>query len=123
MDVMNELQISGELSVGVPYEGVRHRQFTLRAALAGDTIAAQIAYPEGPYSLVMIDQLRRQLVSLGAIPAGALTTDLLASELLDLDFKVIQAAERKLEKKLMLASALSSTGDASSTSSSGTATA
>jgi phage FluMu protein gp41 len=111
-----DMEITGTLAVGLPHGGTRHREFVLRAALAGDTIGAQVAYPDGPYSLIAVDQLRRQLVRVGTIPPEQITTDYLTRELLDLDYKVIQAAERRLEKKLMLASSDSSTGDASSTS-------
>ncbi|KJV30027.1 hypothetical protein VI08_15300 [Luteibacter yeojuensis] len=117
-----DMEITGQLAVGLPHNGMRHREFVLRAALAGDTIGAQLAYPDGPYSLIAVDQLRRQLVRVGTIPLEQITTDYLSRELLDLDYKVIQAAERRLEKKLMQASAESSTGDASNTSSSVTAT-
>lgn len=114
--------ISGVLAMGVLYDGERHLDFTIRAAVVGDTIGAEAAYPEGPYSLFMADHMRRQLVKLGTIPIPAVTTDFLAAELHDTDLKIIQEAQNELEKKFMRARERLLSGDASNTSSLDTAT-
>ncbi|WP_347505635.1 hypothetical protein [Pseudomonas anguilliseptica] len=117
------LTITKELAIGVYYAGTRHKSFTLRVAMAGDLIAAQEAHPQGPLQLVTLEVYRQQLLSLGAIPAEALTTELLRAELSEGDLALIAAADEALEKKLAPPSAASPTGDASSTPLSATATA
>ncbi len=113
---------AGTLKVGVYYAGKRHTQFTLRVPMAGDLIAAQEAHPNGPLQLVTLEVYRQQLLQLGDIPAEALTTELLRSELAEVDLGVLAEADEALEKKLAPPSAASPTGAASSTHSSATAT-
>ncbi|WP_426111325.1 hypothetical protein [Pseudomonas sp. DSP3-2-2] len=117
------LTITRELPIGVYYAGTRHRTFTLRVGVAGDLIAAQEEHPDGPFQLVTLETFRRQLLSLGAIPAEALTTDLLREGLTESDLSVIALADEELEKKLAPPSAASSTSAASSMPLSGSATA
>lgn len=112
------LTITRELRIGVYYAGLRHKRFTLRVGMAGDLISAQELHPNGPFQLVTIEVYRRQLLSLGEIPAEALTTDLLREGLAETDLSVIANADAELEKKLAPPSAASLTGDASSTGSS-----
>lgn len=116
------LTITRELPIGVYFAGIRHKCFTLRVGLAGDLIAAQEQHPEGPLQLVTLEVYRRQLLSLGDIPAESLTTELLCDALTETDLGFIATADEELEKKLMPQNAASSIGDASSMSSSGTAT-
>lgn len=116
------LIVADSLKVGVFYAGIRHKAFTLRVPMAGDLIAAQEAYPNGPLQLVTLDVYRRQLLALGDIPAEALTTELLREELAETDLALLAEADVALEKKLALPSAAAPTGDASSTLSSEPAT-
>jgi hypothetical protein len=106
------LTITRELPIGVYFAGSRHKQFTLRVGLAGDLIAAQEQHPEGPLQLVTLEVYRRQLLSLGEIPAELLTTDLLRDALTETDLGFIATADEELEKKLAPPSAASPTGDA-----------
>lgn len=106
------LTISGELQMGVYYAGTRHKSFTLRTPVTGDLIGAQELFPHGPMQLITVDVYRRQLLSLGDIPADALTTDLLRDALTESDLGLIADADAALEKKLMPPSAASPTGDA-----------
>lgn len=112
------LTISGELQIGVYYAGTRHKSFTLRTPVTGDLIGAQELFPHGPMQLITVDVYRRQLLSLGDIPAEALTTELLRDALTESDLGLIADADAALEKKLMPPSAASLTGDASSMDSS-----
>lgn len=113
------LTIKGELPIGVYYAGSRHKRFVVRVGLAGDLIAAQEQYPEGPLQLVTLEVYRRQLLSLGDIPVEHLSIELLREALTETDLGAIATADLALEKKLTPPSAASSTGDASSTSLSG----
>lgn len=106
------LTIGGELQIGVYYAGTRHKSFTLRTPVTGDLIGAQELFPHGPMQLITVDVYRRQLLSLGDIPADALTTDLLRDALTESDLGLIADADAALEKKLMPPSAASATGDA-----------
>lgn len=118
------LTITGELRIGVLFAGSRHKKFTLRVPVAGDMIAAQKAYPEGPLQLFSVATYRRQLLSLGDIPLESLTTELLLDQLAEVDLAILAAADEALEKKLALPSeAAPSTGEESNTGLSGTATA
>ncbi|KPA91398.1 hypothetical protein PF66_02281 [Pseudomonas asplenii] len=110
------LTIKGELEIGVWYAGTRHKEFTLRVAVAGDMVAAQQQHPEGPLQLITVEVYRRQLLALGEIPAEALTTELLLEELAESDLALIADADVSLEKKLKPQKAAQpETGDASST--------
>lgn len=106
------LTIGGELQIGVYYAGTRHKSFTLRTPVTGDLIGAQELFPHGPMQLITVDVYRRQLLSLGDIPADALTTDLLRDALTESDLGLIADADAALEKKLMPPSAASPTGAA-----------
>lgn len=117
------LTISDELPVGVYYAGQRHKTFTLRAPMAGDMVSAQQEFPEGPLQAITIATYRRQLLALGDIPADQITTELLLTDLAELDLGALAKADETLEKKLSRPSAAPSTGGASSTLSSDTATA
>lgn len=117
------LTITRELTVGVYYAGMRHKSFTLRVAMSGDLIAAQQEHPAGPLQLVTLEVYRQQLLSVGEIPAEALTTELLRQELTEGDLALIAEADAALEKKLLPQSAGSTTGGESSTTLSATATA
>lgn len=116
------LSITGELHHGVYYSGLRHKRFTLRIGMAGDLVAAQEQHPNGPFQLVTLEVYRRQLLSLGDIPPEALTVELLREALSETDLGVIADADLELEKKLAPPSAVTPTGDASSTPSSDTVT-
>lgn len=116
------LTISGDLRIGVYFSGMRHKRFTLRVAVAGDLIAAQEQHPNGPFQLTTIEVYRRQLLSLGDIPAENLTTELLREGLAESDLAVIAKADAELEKKLTPQSAATPTGAESSIPSSGTDT-
>lgn len=116
------LTITRELPVGVYFGGMRHKQFTLRAGVTGDLIAAQEAHPEGPMQLITLEVFRRQLLALGDIELKYLTTDLLRDELLETDLAVIADADVELEKKLKPQNAANKPGAASSTTSPDTAT-
>lgn len=116
------LTIKGELAIGVYYAGKRHKDFTLRVAMAGDLVRAQQDFPHGPLQLVTVDVFRRQLLTLGDIPLDALTTELLLEELAEDDLGQLGLADEALEKKLKPQSAASLTGEGSSTPLSGTAT-
>lgn len=110
------LTIKGQLEIGVWYAGMRHKEFTLRVAVAGDMVVAQQQHPEGPLQLITVEVYRRQLLSLGEIPAEALTTELLLEELTETDLALISDADITLEKKLKPQKAAPpATGDASST--------
>ena len=115
------LTINGDLPIGVYFAGVRHKNFTLRAGVTGDLIAAQELHPEGPLQLITLEVYRRQLLKLGDIELKHLTTDLLREELLEQDLAVIADADAALEKKLKPPSAVSKPGDGSSTTLSDTA--
>ncbi|WP_164273388.1 hypothetical protein [Stenotrophomonas sp. B1-1] len=117
------LTVSGTLPIGVYYAGQRHRNFILRVGLAGDVIEALEGQPTASTARIALDLYRRQLLQLGDIPAEALTLDLLKAELAEIDQSELERASAELTKKLQPASASSPTGDVSSTSSSGTATA
>ena len=69
-----------------------------------------------------LEVYRRQLLSLGEIPADALTTELLLGELTESDLAIIADADADLEKKLAPLSAATPIGAESNTPSSGTAT-
>lgn len=112
------LTIGGELQIGVYYAGTRHKSFTLRTPVTGDLIGAQELFPHGPMQLITVDVYRRQLLSLGDIPAEALTTELLRDALTESDLGLIADADAALEKKLTPPSAASLTGAASSMDSS-----
>ena len=116
------LTITQDLRIGVFYAGTFHKTFTLRVGMAGDLIKAQEQHPNGPFQLVTLEVYRNQLLSIGDIPAEALTTELLRESLAESDLALIAAADEELEKKLMPPSAASPTGDASSTALSGTDT-
>eukprot|EP00659_Diplonema_papillatum_P004992 gene4992-7675_t len=108
--------------MGVYYSGLRHKTFTLRVPVAGDLVAAQELHPGAPFQLITLEVYRRQLLSLGEIPADALTTELLLGELTESDLAIIADADAELEKKLAPPSAATPTGDESNTPSSATAT-
>lgn len=108
------LTIGGELQIGVYYAGTRHKSFTLRTPVTGDLIGAQELFPHGPMQLITVDVYRRQLLSLGDIPADALTTELLRDALTESDLGLIADADAALEKKLTPQNAASLIGDASS---------
>lgn len=112
------LTINGELQVGVYFAGTRHKSFTLRTPVTGDLIGAQELFPHGPMQLITVDVYRRQLLSLGDIPAESLTTELLRDALTESDLGLIADADAALEKKLTPQSAASLIGDASSMDSS-----
>lgn len=114
---------SGELAVGVYFAGTRHKSFTLRVPMAGDLVGAQQEYPQGPLQLITVDVFRRQLLALGDIPVESLTTELLLDELTETDLARLGQADEMLEKKLAPPSAVPTTGGASSTPLSDTATA
>lgn len=114
------LTITKDLRIGVFYAGTFHKTFTLRVGMAGDLIKAQEQHPNGPFQLVTLEVYRNQLLSVGDIPTEALTTELLRESLTESDLALIANADEELEKKLMPLSAVSPTGEASSTSSSGT---
>ena len=116
------LTITRALGIGVFYAGTFHKAFTLRVGMTGDLIKAQEQHPNGPLQLVTLEVYRNQLLSVGDIPIEALTTDLLRESLAESNLALIAEADEELEKKLMPPSAASPTGDASSTSSSGTDT-
>lgn len=116
------LTISRELNIGVYFAGTRHKSFTLRVPVAGDLISAQEQHPSGPFQLTTIEVYRRQLLSLGDIPAEHLTTDLLREGLAESDLAIIADADAELEKKLTPPSAATPTGAESNTPSSDTAT-
>ncbi|SDA18128.1 hypothetical protein SAMN03159355_01512 [Pseudomonas sp. NFPP10] len=116
------LTITGCLGIGVYYAGSHHKDFTLRAPVTGDLINAQQEYPSGPLQLITVDVYRRQLLALGDIPQGALTTELLCGALHESDLAIIADADAELEKKLKPLSAVSPTGEGSSMGLSGTAT-
>ena len=109
------LTITGELGIGVYYAGLRHKTFTLRVAMAGDLVKAQEQHPNGPWQLVTIEVYRTQLLSLGQIPAEALTTELLREELAETDLAIIADFDEQLEKKLGPQSAATPAGEPSST--------
>lgn len=117
------LIITRDLQVGVYYAGTFHKSFTLRVGMVGDLIKAQEQHPNGPFQLVTLEVYRNQLLSVGDIPSEALTTELLRESLTESDLALIAAADEELEKKLMPQNAVSPTGDASNTPSSGTDTA
>lgn len=117
----NGLTASGTLPIGIYYAGTRHRDFTLRVSLTGDLIGAQEDHPNGTVRLIALELFRRQLLRVGEIPADALTLDLLRAELTDIDLGELERVDESLTKKLRPDSGDSTTGDASSTSSSGTA--
>ncbi|WP_104911922.1 hypothetical protein [Pseudomonas sp. LG1D9] len=116
------LCITGELRMGVYYAGLRHKTFTLRVPVAGDLVAAQELHPGAPFQLITLAVYRRQLLSLGEIPAEALTTELLLDELTESDLAIIADTDAELEKKLAPLSAATPTGAELNTPSSGTAT-
>ncbi|WP_062536775.1 hypothetical protein [Mizugakiibacter sediminis] len=116
------LTISGTLPIGVLYAGTRHRDYTLRVPLAGDLVDAQEAHPQGLVRLVALDLYRRQLLQLGEIPAEAITLELLRSELTEIDMAELERADAELGKRFAPPRPGSSTGAASSTPSSVTAT-
>lgn len=116
------LSITRELTMGVYYSGLRHKTFILRVPVAGDLVAAQELHPGAPFQLITLEVYRRQLLSLGEIPADALTTELLLGELTESDLAIIADADAELEKKLAPLSAATPTGAESNTPSSGTAT-
>jgi hypothetical protein len=116
------LTIGGELAVGVYYAGLRHKTFTMRIPLAGDLIDVQSEHPEASLHVATMAIYHRQLLSLGDIPAEALTFDLLRAELAETDLALLGAADEALEKKLALPSAASTAGDKSNTPLSGSAT-
>jgi hypothetical protein len=116
------LSITRELKMGVYYSGLRHRSFTLRVPVAGDLVAAQELHPGAPFQMIMLEVYRRQLLSLGEIPAEAITTELLLGDLTESDLAIIADADTELEKKLAPPSAATPTGDESNTPSSVTAT-
>lgn len=115
------LTISADLRIGVYFAGTRHKRFTLRVGVAGDLIAAQEQHPNGPLALATVEVYRRQLLSLGDIPAENLTTELLREGLAEIDLAVIADADAELEKKLTPPSAATPTGAESNTPSSDTA--
>lgn len=92
------LTINGELAVGVYYAGSRHKTFTMRIPLAGDLIDVQSEHPEASLHVATMAIYHRQLLSLGDIPAEALTFDLLRSELAETDLALLGAADEALEK-------------------------
>lgn len=116
------LSITRELKMGVYYSGLRHTSFTLRVPVAGDLVAAQELHPGAPFQMIMLEVYRRQLLSLGEIPAEAITTELLLGDLTESDLAIIADADAELEKKLAPPSAATPTGDESNTPSSVTAT-
>ena len=109
------LTIGGELAVGVYYAGLRHKTFTMRIPLAGDLIDVQSEHPEASLHVATMAIYHRQLLSLGDIPAEALTFDLLRAELAETDLALLGAADEALEKKLAPPSAASTVGDKSNT--------
>ncbi|AZE10174.1 hypothetical protein C4K10_1884 [Pseudomonas chlororaphis subsp. aureofaciens] len=117
------LTISAELVDGVYFAGSRHKHFTLRVAMAGDLVSVQEEYPNASIQLVTIAAYRRQLLSLGDIPAESLTVELLREKLTETDLAVIADADAELEKKRMPPSAATPTGVESNTSLSDTDTA
>lgn len=117
------LTAKGTLPVGVYYAGQRHRDYILRVGMAGDVIEALETQPSASTARIALDLYRRQLLKLGDIPTEALTLDLLKDELAEIDQSELERASAELTKKLLPASESSPTGDGSSTSSSGTATA
>lgn len=104
------LTISGELTVGVYFAGTRHKRYTLRVGVAGDWVSALEEYPNGPFHLHTIAVFRRQLLSLGEIPTGNLTTELLREALTEIDLAVLAEADIELGKKLAPPSAATPTG-------------
>lgn len=116
------LTISGTLPIGVLYAGTRHQAYTLRLQMVGDLIDAQEAMPEASVRLIALDLFRRQLLVLGDIPPDALTTDLLRQGLSEVDLSELERADAALGKRLAPSSSGFSTGAASSTSLSDTAT-
>lgn len=116
------LTISDTLPIGVLYAGTRHKAYTLRLQMVGDLIDAQMEMPEASVRLITLDLFRRQLLSLGDIPAEAITTDLLRKGLSEVDLAELERADAELGKRLASASNGCSTGAASSTSLSATAT-
>lgn len=118
------LTTTGQLRIGVLFAGSRHKTFTLRVPVAGDMVVAQQLHPQGPLQLITVEAYRLQLLSLGDIPPESLTTELLLEQLAEVDLATLAEADEALEKKLALPSeAAPSTGEESSTDSSGTATA
>ncbi|MCY1395681.1 hypothetical protein D3C76_300710 [compost metagenome] len=116
------LVTTGQLPIGVYYAGTRHRDFTLRTAVAGDLISVQEAHPQASLHLATLAVYQRQLVALGDIPAEALTLELLRDNLTEIDLAALAEADAALEKKLRAPSEPSVAGEPSSMPSSEQAT-
>lgn len=117
------LTTSDDLAIGVYFAGTRHKRFTLRVGVAGDWVYAQEQHPNGPFHLQTLEVYRRQLLTLGEIPAENLTTELLREALTEIDLAVLADADIELGKKLTPPSAATPTGGELNTPLSDTATA
>ncbi len=93
----NEKTLSGILEIGVEYEGKVHRDFTLRLPTVGDEI--DVGGSDVPDAGFRVALMAASLVSLGTIPKGAITYELLCEELCGEDFGLILKAHEDLKKK------------------------
>lgn len=115
---------SGSLTFGVEYpaaSGQYHYDFTLRLPMAGDNIAAIEETGATSGLRIRVAMLARCLVSLGDIPAEAITYELLSEQLVDEDVDVLAEAEEAMKKKRMRPKPLSPTTASPSSSSDDTA--
>ena len=93
----------GTLPVGVEVDGVTHRDFTVRAQIVADSVEvlegpdAERAMKSDSYYAVCL--MAKQIVSLGALPLGAITPSLVM-QMPEVDFHEINAARGRLERML-----------------------
>ncbi|KGT95300.1 hypothetical protein NG99_04580 [Erwinia typographi] len=90
--------LSGQLEIGVEFDGKLHRDFTLRLPTVGDEIdvAEDESVPESGFRVAIF---ARCLTALGSIPAKQLSYKLLRDELDSGDFGILIKAAEELKKK------------------------
>lgn len=93
----------GILPVGIEYEGIVHREFEIREQRVRDLVAVydnpEVAgRAESNDAFLGLCILAGQVVSLGAIPAEAITPELLL-DMTQEDFNELSNAARRLEER------------------------
>jgi phage FluMu protein gp41 len=97
---MSALTEDGLLPIGIEVAGAVHQAFTIRPRLVRDSVDVltdPLAQDNDAYRGVAL--FARQLVSLGTLQAGDITTELLLG-MYDTDLGAIMAAHGRLEARL-----------------------
>lgn len=96
---MKEDILKGQLECGVFFDGKHHVDFEIRLPLMKDNIRVASLYPGESALALSVAVMAQAIVSLGDIPKEKITFELLAEELVEDDFDILNEAFNTLKKK------------------------